>query len=923
MAAQEVQQLVHGYRRGHEQLAGSIRLSARDADLSARLSDLSGSLSGAPVFDSYLTVYPLPSGDYFALGRTWLDPTASRAGCVLTHTLLVPMAVWLVLEEPRVLDSLFALPSVDSISGFDAELADPMQLPAKSVPDVDGDEGTLVTFVRRYFEEGKRPVVWVGQRNPEDILWPLLRGLWPKLRAKFSACTLCLQPRALEERPFDVMFAPAAAYPRFQRIGADHCIDATLGYGTTQPNVGIEPWTNAWAAHLFGRGRDRQGVSESDLWVQLDGEPTAIRRLFLFKEIMEGEEPAPQVYVGAMDLVESMARESEVAVRSKQRAAEKAVGAARAAGDPASGLEWLRAIEDRLRRSSFSRVEDAVGEVLVDAVVAHTVAFPELTLRACVTARARLEVGESWFGRGVLRGLRVLAEREPSKLLLLREAPDIVAGILATEPELSNAFLRAVATRRADGNTRAELLRWLASVEAPELRRALRDSIMPMLGSEDTDIWKELLKDLPPTAVGSSLSALWRQTNGLEAAENRDLVIDRIARDCPGETRRWARELARWTDAAAQVFAATYPRTRQGLLDLLSTATRIGGSQKAAAIAFFMGEWGVGRLPSWFAEVAREDHWVLSCLLAAEPSASATVAEQTRRLLVEVPDLPVARWSTVLKRIPYCSERPFFEVLIDVTMRSLVASYIAGASEEAVSRTFQRQRAVTLWFRTVNAGVLRSLVTQGTRGERSHWVNAWRWMAIAPDAVYAREGAVLRDLVGELLGAGGSDWSDEVSDAWLQILRRSRSEYGTPRTRMALCVQALGYSFEHRNLPLGAVAAEAFCDVYAAVTGWSMFAGETGPLFSVFDWDKGKHLRRALVDAFVGSRWPAEELVLAARDVHLLRKIFRRLTRKRNGVKYAREALGRLEMRTDLKARELAGELRNMLSDVEFDEAWD
>ena len=269
-------------------------------------------------------------------------------------------------------------------------------------------------------------------------------------------------------------------------------------------------------------------------------------------------------------------------------------------------------------------------------------------------------VSESWFGRGVLRGLRALAQREPSKLLLLREAPEIVAEILATEPELSNAFLRAVATRRADGSTRADLLRWLAGVDAPELRRALRDSIIPMLGSEDTDIWNELLKDLPPAEVGRSLNALWHQTNELETAENRDLVIDRMARYCPGETRRWARELPRWTDAAAQVFVATYPRTRQGLLELLSTGTGIGSSQRAVAIAAFMRELGVERFPSWFVEVARERHSVLSCLLAAEPNASPTVTDQTQRLLVEIPDLPVARWSTLLKRVLYCSEKPFF-----------------------------------------------------------------------------------------------------------------------------------------------------------------------------------------------------------------------------------------------------------------------
>ena len=234
MAAQEIQQLVHGYRRGHEQLAASIKLSARDAELSTRLSDLSGNLSGAPKFDSYLTVYPLPSGKYFALGRTWLDPTATRSGCVLTHTLLVPTAVWVALEDPRVLDGLFTLPSADSIGEFGSKLAVPKHLPSKSVPDLESEQSTLLTFVRRYFGDGKRPIIWVGQCKPEEILWPLLRGLWPKLRATFSACTFCLQPRTLEDRPFEFMFAPSAAYPRFQKIDAEHFIDSTSGYRTTQ-----------------------------------------------------------------------------------------------------------------------------------------------------------------------------------------------------------------------------------------------------------------------------------------------------------------------------------------------------------------------------------------------------------------------------------------------------------------------------------------------------------------------------------------------------------------------------------------------------------------------------------------------------------------------------------------------------------------
>ena len=923
MAAQEIQQLVHGYRHGHEQLAASIKLSARDAELSTRLSDLSGNLSGAPKFDSYLTVYPLPSGKHFALGRTWPDSTATRSGCVLTHTLLVPTALWMTLEDPRVLDGLFTLPSEESIGEFRSKLAVPKHLPSKSIPGLESEQGTLLTFVRRYFVNGERPIVWIGQCKPEEILWALLRGLWPKLRATFSACTFCLQPRTLEDRPFEFMFAPSAAYPRFPKVDAEHFIDSTSGFQTTQQGDKVESWANEWAEYLFGRVVNRQAPTEPDLWGQLDEDPTAIRRLFLFKGIMEANDPAPQVYVGAMDLVASIAKDGDSAVVAKQRVAERAVRATREVGDPASGLECLRLIEDRLRRASFSRVQNAVGPALLDAVAARTLAFPELTLQSSVTASVELELNKSWFGRGVLQGFRTIAQREPNKLLVLRNAPEMVTQMLATEPELSNAFVRAVATQRADPSTREDLLRWLAGVDDRGLRSALRTSLVPMLRSDDIDIFSELLKDLPPAEVGVTLSALWQQTDQFEAPGIHDLVVGQVARDHPSEVRRWTRELPGWTDVAAHLFAATYPTTPQGLLELLDTDTGIANPQRAAAIAAFMQGLGPSRYPSWFLGVARENISLLSILLTADPSVSPTVAHQTQKLLTEIRDLPIARSSALLEQVVHCSQQPFFETLIDVTMRSVIEGYVAGAVEEAVIQSFQQHEAVASWFRSVESRDLRSLVTIDARSSTSHWVNAWRWIAVAPDALYARDVSILRDLIAALSRSHSSDWSDEISNTWSQILGRCRSKSGDPRTRIVLCVQALKYSFKHTSLPLGVVVAEAFYDVYTAVTESSVYTAEAGPLFSVFDWDKGKELRRTLVDSFSCSKWRPDDLVLAASNVHLLRKIFKRLTKKPNGDQYAQTALAQLRERTDQKSQDLAQSLRGMLANPGFDEAWD
>ena len=228
-----------------------------------------------------------------------------------------------------------------------------------------------------------------------------------------------------------------------------------------------------------------------------------------------------------------------------------------------------------------------------------------------------------------------------------------------------------------------------------------------MLRSDDIDIFSELLKDLPPAEVGVMLSALWQQTDQFKAPGIHNLVVRQVARDHPSEARRWARELPGWTDAAAHLFAATYPTTPQGLLELLETDTGIANPLRTAAIAAFMQEFGPGRYPSWFLDVAREHISLLSILLTADPSASPTVVNQTQKLLNEIRDLPISRSSALLEQVLHCSQQPFFETLIDVTMRSLIAGYVAGAVEETVSQSFQQHQAVASWFRSVDPRDLR------------------------------------------------------------------------------------------------------------------------------------------------------------------------------------------------------------------------
>src|SRR4051812_18907488 len=89
-----IERQVHGYRQGHQLLAGSVQLPKEDQAAIDRLSDVAGPLRPREKFEPYLTAYPLPSGTRYILARTWQDLTITRAGCVRTTSLIIPIADW-------------------------------------------------------------------------------------------------------------------------------------------------------------------------------------------------------------------------------------------------------------------------------------------------------------------------------------------------------------------------------------------------------------------------------------------------------------------------------------------------------------------------------------------------------------------------------------------------------------------------------------------------------------------------------------------------------------------------------------------------------------------------------------------------------------------------------------------------------------
>jgi hypothetical protein len=177
-------------------------------------------------------------------------------------------------------------------------------------------EPLRIPFVQKYFGEGLTPLVWFGAKEPDRAAWSIVRCLWPKLRLSFACCTYALQPRTLDDRPFDLAFAPTLAFSRFSEFPREHVIDARA---VPEPKVS-DSWIQAWCSEIFS-GESTAFAQIRELAHELEAEPTAIRRVFFYIDLRSRAIASPTAAVGGLDVLETLAPGIDACLEEKRKLA--------------------------------------------------------------------------------------------------------------------------------------------------------------------------------------------------------------------------------------------------------------------------------------------------------------------------------------------------------------------------------------------------------------------------------------------------------------------------------------------------------------------------------------------------------------------------------------------------------------------------
>jgi len=748
----------------------------------------------------------------------------------------------------------------------------------------------LDDFILKFFGEGIRPLVWFGVQNPEETTWRLLSALWPALRGEIACCTHSLQPRTLDDRPFDLMFAPTTVRSRFAEYLGTHEVAVAR-------EDKAEPWTAEWKSHILGTLQN-SGSDIADLCVGLDATPNAIRKVYLFVDLRERAKTAPLAAIGALDVLENLGtRGTQVNARISDLVRRAIEGTANASATWA--LEVLCLVGLRLDRIDRVLIEHEVEELLAQNVRQFVEGMPVEAIQLAERFSTR-DLGN--LPRSFVRGLsEALATNSSQKnLSALVAAIHVGLNILKVSPDAAAKLLSA--GRRFGVPFGDVLASWYGEIKDAATRGTLRKLLIPEIEqANDSQLLMALIREIDAPEVKTIFAS---------AASH--VVVPELGRlymELVGE--RFAIEAMIWASSHKMERASVAGYAVAGAIPLTP-----GGIKTAASLdeSGFILAAVIDRVlrkapPQLFQPAAMETDFWESLLNGLDDDFVSTVLARLVGTLDRSAIGLARNAEVVLGHAP--------KAVQVYAVRQVLLDHLFGLT----TRDDLKRWLLQDWFSSVlsrDASLLRSVIADNVSQESEHinkaWLGAWKTLetvcSSVPDA-----GGTIYEICGLLLWRRPVVWPAEVGEIWQDLLKTvsydsSRHEAG--------CAQALRFCFDNTRLPLGPVIAVAFFTVHAAA-----LRNQVRPNWDFFgwtNWDKGGELRRRLVDVFYYGDWEPRWFVLAASQAWLLRRLCKRMLRQWRGQAFLERAFDQLRASSHTPLTE---ELADILRDPSYVVDWD
>lgn len=904
----KVHQLVHGYQKGHSLLAGSCSVPKSYLEIVTELSDLSGPLPAGTAIPSYITAYPVAGTGYYALGRTWPDVDAPRSGCVITHTLLIPLEMWATAREPSVFLHLHTRPDRQSLDNFRSEIGLPTftnnQAELDRLMPTEAEE-----FASKVFESGLRSVIWFDCGSPDAVVMALASLLWPALRGGLYAHTFSLHAHAKVKSDLQLHFAPRSAQSHFSRVPKQCQMIRRTTAGQSGPE---KEWIREIAEDLrAGRPRDSYIDGLRKYGHLLGHESSAVRNLFALRDLTSRMSHTPTAAIGILDIIDSLEPAAESAAKEKQLALETAISAS-LNSKSAESLRCLSLIDSRLHRPSFEVAGIEVRPVLRESVK-NIVASEPHVLNANSGYNTPSEGSVFW--QGVVAGIQEAAKRQPSSLISFGESPAIASFIVGQAPHVACAYLHSHREERPEAI--AQVVQWIRHVERDEQRQGLRRELLPEVGGDESaPLLEELLRDLSGPDVEDTLNVLAATTQGFGIASLRKVVIDFVSQRFPEETIAWSQRAGvLHSRYAPEVVAEAFLPSQEGL-DRILAGNWNSPDDLCEVWSAFIDRIGKKQLPHWFVRRASEESATM------EPFAECqSLTSRAIRALEAIGEqcayLPLARSRVFRAFIEKISNTPLNTLFISKACDSAISEHIAGRIDGEQMLAALRLSPSEEWCEQVSGSHVHGLLV--STNDRDSWQRAWSTLSLLPCVLFGKVAGP--QIISEFTRSFRAYWTEEVAKAWTDCLARANCELSHENS-LRLNMLSLSFCLNSPRLPLGSVMSNAFPRVYEAVSSGKA-NNVTDEMFGYFDWDKAKKLRKDAINAYISSIWPAEDLALVAARCQILRKVIHRLQRKWGGDKYIRTMMDGLDRLSSPEAVSIRAEVSKAINDPDFFEPWD